>query len=45
MEENPIAEENPLDAEQESEEINVDTFVAEILAKAKAKSFAGSSKR
>ena len=33
VEENPMVEENPLDTEQESEEINVDTFVLEILAK------------
>ena len=33
VKENPIVEENLLDAEQESEEINVDTFVLEILAK------------
>ena len=43
MEENPTIEENPL--ESESEGVDVDTFVAEILAKAKAESSAGSSKR
>ena len=43
MEENPTIEENPLSSE--SEEINVDTFVAEILAKAQAESSIGLLKR
>ena len=42
---NPTVEENPLGSETESEGVDVDTFVAEILAKAKAESSASSSKR
>ena len=45
VEENPTIEENPLGSETESEEIDVDTFVAEIFTKARAETSAGSSKR
>ena len=44
-EENPTVEENSLSVEAESEEIDVDIFVAEILAKAQEESSAGSLKR
>ena len=45
VEENPTVKENPLSSETEFEGVDVDTFVAEILAKAKAESSTGSSKR
>ena len=40
-EESPYMEENPLADEEESKEINVDTFVAEILTKAQEESSVG----
>ena len=43
-EEDSNVEENLPAAKAESEEINVDTFVVEIIAKAQEESFAGSSK-
>ena len=43
VEENPTIEENSLGAEAESKKINIDTFVAEILAKVQEESSAGSS--
>ena len=45
VEENPTIKENPLVFEEESREINVDTFVTEIITKAQEESFVGSSKR